>query len=261
MNVFLVGVICIVMAIVTFGVSYLPLAVKELSQERINIISLCSVGILVSATLCIILPESIETITSSDSSNSIYIGYSLLIGFVIMFAIDSVSKSLANEPPLQNQWEEPVIPMNSKRQQIKTIFQTSLTLALILHGLIDGIALGSALKNEDVSFVVAAIIIIHKLPTCFSLCCLLLKQGLEKSVIKLHLGVFALTTPISALLTWLVLSMINSDDFLIGVLLLFSSGNFIYIITHLLSDDIDLNQLIYVFAGMLIPCILSLFHD
>lgn len=260
------------MGLLSYGVGILPLHLDI--NNQIKPVSLFSNGLLIGAALCLALPESIENYSNSGNDSK-WIGISIMLGFVCMTLIDqkrtpgnSSSTIEINEFMLHNEDDDnptaatdgySYLGMVSK---LKSILQVSLTLALLVHAMIDGIALGSSFHKDDISFVFSLIIIIHKLPTCFSLSCLLMQKRINITVIKFHVMVFVLTTPIMAFITWLVLLLIHGSDTVIGILLLFSSGTFIYILTHILNEfeDTSFSELGLLITGILIPGFLSFMH-
>lgn len=264
------------MGLLSYGVGILPLHLDI--NQQIKPVSLFSNGLLIGAALCLAIPESIENYNKNPGNDSKWIGISIMLGFISMILIDQKrvpantnSTIEINEFMLYNDESNTNngggldihgYSYLSIANKLKSISQVSLTLALLIHAMIDGIALGSSFHNDNISFVFSLIIIIHKLPTCFSLSCLLLQQRINISIIKFHILVFVLTTPIMTFITWLVLLMFKGSDTVIGILLLYSSGTFIYILTHILNEfkEISFSELGLLITGILIPGFLSFMH-
>lgn len=246
-----VVLVCTFMAAITYGLGILPLHLDV--KQNLRSISLFSGGLLIGAALCLAIPESIE-IYNDTGNDTKWIGISIMLGFVCMVVTEQLSGDSHNE----NLDFGPV----HHTGLVKSILDSSLTVGLIIHGAMDGISLGSAFHNEDITFVLSMVVIIHKLPTCFSLGCLLLQKGFSNDLVRNHILVFSLTTPVFAFSTWLVLLVTKSSDMVIGLLLLFSSGTFIYVLTHILSDFKDLNgkEIGILLMGIIIPALLGFMH-
>ncbi len=64
----------------------------------------------------------------------------------------------------------------------------------------------------DIEFIVFLAIMLHKAPAAFGLVTFLLHEGLERQRIRKHLMIFALSAPVMALVTFLLLAMGGSGD-------------------------------------------------
>lgn len=249
MKLFELGLLSILMGATSYLAGLAPLKIP-LASKHLNLISVFSMGMLIGTSLVIVIPEGIDTLdeSSSNLSHSVksrYIGISLLFGFMIMYLIDNSSTILSNFN-IKYDVNQAHRNYDSQLEKFKSIFKSPLTLGLIFHSAVDGISLGSSFSKDDITIGVIffIMIIIHKLPTAFSLTTLLAKSSLPGSFVKLHLIVFSLITPISALLTYILFLLLNlENEFAISILLLFSGGTFLYIVTHvmleILSDDKD----------------------
>jgi zinc transporter 9 len=95
------------MLVASFVAGCIPLATK-LSDSKLNFLTSLSVGLLISTSLVVIIPEGVETLYSTKElqsdqdhateeahsfklENHTAIGLALLIGFAVMFIIDQVS--------------------------------------------------------------------------------------------------------------------------------------------------------------------------
>ncbi|KAG6813574.1 hypothetical protein H0H92_009618 [Tricholoma furcatifolium] len=149
-----------------------------------------------------------------------------------------------------------------------------LTFGLVIHGLADGLALGASFLTKDqsgvassLSFIVFLALIIHKAPTSLALTTSLLATSLPRAKCKKHLIVFAASTPISAVASYLLFSFIgNGEDKWTANTLLFSGGTFLYVATVLqpVSDHHGtpgemrpLSRVLHIAFGMFIPFVLS----
>ncbi|KAJ7069564.1 Zinc/iron permease [Mycena amicta] len=120
-----------------------------------------------------------------------------------------------------------------------------LTFGLVVHALADGLALGVSSVGDpasgsdghrDLSMIVFFALIIHKAPTSLALTTALLNTGLARPDCRKHLAVFAASTPIGAILSYLFLSFFSAgatQASWTGLALLFSGGTFLYVATVL----------------------------
>jgi zinc transporter 9 len=90
------------MLVSSFVAGCIPLATK-LSEAKLSFLTSLSVGLLISTSLVVIIPEGVETLYSNKSivtesadqhipmADHTAVGLSLLIGFTVMFIIDQIS--------------------------------------------------------------------------------------------------------------------------------------------------------------------------
>ncbi|XP_023245076.1 zinc transporter ZIP9 isoform X2 [Copidosoma floridanum] len=223
------------LALVMLGGSYLagslPL-VMNLSEDKLQLVSVLGAGLLVGTALAVIIPEGVRALFNGAVHNCEFyfffpsdlhslIGLSLVLGFVFMLLIDQCS---------------------TKRSGGKERSVTA-TLGLVVHAAADGVALGAAATTSqaDVEAIVFLAIMLHKAPAAFGLVSFLLHEGVERRRIQKHLWVFSLAAPISALITYFgigkegkeTLSNVNAT----GLAMLFSAGTFLYVATvHVLPE-------------------------
>ncbi|KAH3664139.1 hypothetical protein OGAPHI_004853 [Ogataea philodendri] len=294
----------LVMGISSFLSGLIPLAV-EISPANLHYASMFSVGLLISTAFVLIIKEGLEHYTVDEP-----IGLWMLTGFAVLFTINSLTSIVSSSsakpsssfeqsfqldefdressrpftpPPSSHRHEELGTPFAAKQPPKNLIlapFKNAQTLGLIIHALTDGIALAaSVLSAPDSStdlgsmFVVFAIFI-HKLPTCFALASLLLAEGLSRIEILHHVGIFSLSSPAGAFLTYLFVTMaINVDlNEAAGELLVFSGGAFLFVAFHALHETLHQNQrpndkrsqfkaLGICLLGMILPAFITLIEE
>lgn len=240
--------LCVIMGAATYGAGVLSLYFK-LSSTKSESISLFSTGILIGTAILFVLPEGVKTLYESLSKDeqslaSGYIGFSVLAGFVVMFVIDGLQGLLgaSSQNASFNIEETDDSRHTSLHEVVADVFGSSITLGLILHGFVDGIALGSSFAEPDykLQFTFFVAIIIHKLPTAFSLGLILLKEQLDANILKVHILCFALLSPCGALGTFFMVHFVaRADNFAVAILFLFSAGTFLYVISHVMSETTD----------------------
>lgn len=241
--------ITVVMAGLSYGVGMIPILLE--SSDQNHIIVKFSNGLLFGASVFLAIPESLEIFISTKADPK-WVGIIIILGYIIMLNIEQYN---SKRETIDIQELEHVQNLNYK-QLITSIFQNTLVLTLILHSCFDGIALGSSFHNEDISFLFALVIIIHKLPTCFSLSGLLIDKSIDLKLVRLYIGIFALTTPVISLITWGVLFLIGTNEFIISLLLLFSSGTFLYLLSTISKPETTKEFSIFA-IGAIIPLLFS----
>lgn len=183
-----------------------------------------------------------EKIDAPPHTPHAWVGISLILGFILMYLIDTLP-SLKPPPPPQrmNIYSLSDLgsasPPHSASSLPKGTFST--TLGLVIHAAADGIALGASSSQPSLSFIIFLAIMVHKAPAAFGLTSVLLKQGLGKRAARAHLVAFSLAAPLGALVTWIIVRLLGgggggegpgSEDSMrwwTGVLLLFSGGTFL----------------------------------
>jgi solute carrier family 39 (zinc transporter), member 9 len=207
-------------------------------------------------------PPSVETPEHDDKTHekekepqelqTIYIGLSLILGFVLMFLIDRLprhaTESLQGGPQtrhisLDNLGRSSVPGDEESEGFLGSLTPTpkqskglATTTGLVIHAAADGIAMGASATSSDtkLGFIIFIAIMVHKAPAAFGLTSVLLKQGLSKRAARGHLVVFSLAAPVGALTTWAIIGILGggslngeSGQWWTGMLLLFSAGTFL----------------------------------
>ncbi|MCH0630041.1 ZIP family metal transporter [Kocuria palustris] len=237
-------IVLVVMMVVAIIGGLIPIKLGD-KLPGFNYFSYFGMGILIATALVIIIPEGVKTLyeaTSPDGPEAWSIGLPLIFGFVIMYLQDNIPMLLEawNLKSKINYTEvDGLAPGFSIAHGFKSILQSALTLGLLLHGIIDGISLGLsyALSESHIGLIMFVVIVVHKLPTSFSFTSILLKEGFSPQIAQFHLFLFALTTPLAAITTYLIIKVgAHDSQFVIALLFLFSAGTFLYVIHHVMSN-------------------------
>ncbi|KAF8304750.1 hypothetical protein DL93DRAFT_2145062 [Clavulina sp. PMI_390] len=242
----------------------------------------------------------------------------LLLGFIFMLGIEQFSSQLASAtlPHLSGEGSLPssisaadfelspgpgeYISVSSRSSSGSNgviqnkINSVLLTFGLVVHSLADGLALGASLvptsgPEDDyegafglssLSLVVFIALILHKAPAALALTTTLIGR-LPTKILRLHLALFSMATPLATIITYLVLSAFQGKPVTAnqwtGKVLLFSGGTFLYVATLLsplgshahghgdaspspsTANDADLSpwaRICVIAAGMLCPAVL-----
>jgi solute carrier family 39 (zinc transporter), member 9 len=192
-----------------------------------------------------------DTHDDDDHLPTFEIGFSLMLGFVLMFLIDRLPRhaterfqaapatrhiSLDNlSTSSVTGDEESEGFLGSLTPSPKQSRSLATTTGLVIHAAADGIAMGASAttSNMKLGLIIFVAIMVHKAPAAFGLTSVLLKQGLSKRAARGHLIVFSLAAPFGAIATYLLISMLGgslegpSGEWWTGMLLLFSGGTFL----------------------------------
>ncbi len=125
------------------------------------------------------------------------------------------------------------------------------------HSILDGVAIGAG-NMLNISMVILLAVTIHKFPAALALSSILVKGGeYSRKKILTSMFIFALATPIGALVSMNVMNGLDNTD-IIGFALGISAGTFLYIsigdllpTVHEEDDNKNLN-LVLLFVGILV---------
>lgn len=275
------AVLCVFMAAASYGAGLLLFRLDKV-QSHLNIVSQFSVGILVSTCLVIAIPEGVEILYDAAHVNYyellllLAVGMLLISGYFFMFVVDNSQTLMAlfdRRPLYSMEFDESDI--SSVPRLLLSVFKSTVSLGLVIHAAVDGVSLGSAFNEDSNSLQLFFFfaIIVHKLPTAFSLPTILLNDDVPAKIAKTHLFLFSLMTPFTSLLTYvLLLSVSGKRDYIVSSLVIFSGGLFLYVVSLLTSKSqshapIDEQtgskeramNLVYTALGMAVPVIIAPF--
>ena len=181
---------------------------------------------------------SFNSTPPSERTPHVWIGLSLILGFILMYLLDTLPTLSAPSharPPTTNIYS--LSDLSSSPPPPPPSRAISTTLGLCIHAAADGIALGassSSTATTSLSLIIFVAIMVHKAPAAFGLTSVLLKQGLSKRGARAHLVIFSLAAPVGAVGTWVVVRTLGGGGgeeetmrWWTGVLLLFSGGTFL----------------------------------
>lgn len=250
-GIFWIVTLSIVLLLATLGIGIIPVYWIEYGGNNtdyiIAILSQFGVGMLLGTSFMLIIPEGVRECVENGGN----VGFDLLVGFLVVYLLDRWVQTLMKRKPLirdnddlfdnytdisLKSWRDIII---HPKQVVKNVLRNNIVFALAIHGLSDGIALGTTTNNESLLIVVLIAIIIHKIPAVLSLSSLMItKQSLPKYEVISNILVFAASTPLG----YIVLSMFNLKqskfmNWLSGNLLLMSGGSLLYAAFTAFLDD------------------------
>ncbi len=213
----LIFVFAAIMFIAVAAFGYVPLTL-ELSSDRLKQLTAIGAGVLIGSAFLVIIPEALEIFEGHEEVHiePSTIGLAILGGFVLMLLLEVFG-----------------LPHAVHHDEDKDLLGLSATIGLLVHALVDGLAVGASVSSSnETGLIVFVAIMLHKGPAAFGLTSFLKHIKISESKSKWYLFAFALASPIMAILAFFVLrdtSFATVDN--IGLALLFSAGTFIYVAT------------------------------
>lgn len=181
----------------------LPL-VKSWSKNSFRLIISFGAGVLIGTCFFHMLPVIIQPLGSN-------VGIPVIIGFFIIYILERFI--------MVHSCEEDVCDFHT--------VGISAFLGISFHSLIDGLSMGVGFIVKDIGLMIFLAIIIHKFPSALSLTGILIQGGYKKTKIIQLAIIFALTTPIGAIIT---LSVLNDlPEYTLSWSIGISAGTFLYI--------------------------------
>lgn len=204
------------------------------NDKYITILSQFGVGMLLGTSFMLVIPEGVKACLEHNGN----VGLNMLIGFLVVYILDKGVQLLMEHPSRFTLFQENDATeiegikdlLKSPKRILVSILKNNVVFALFVHGLSDGIALGTTINNQSLLIIVLIAIVVHKIPAVLSLSSLMIsRQRLPKWEALSNLFAFALSTPLG----YVVVSAFNlkhSDtmDWIGGNLLLMSGGSLLY---------------------------------
>ena len=153
-------------------------------------------------------------------------GLAILLGFLVMLVLEASGAGHAVHEEHHDHNED-----HGHSHIYHHKIGWTLVIGLSLHAAVDGLAIGAAIASGEsaVTTAVVAAVLIHKAPAAFSLGVFSShERDSEREAIR-DVALFAVATPITLMLSYLLLADIESTT--LGLLMLFSAGSFLYVAT------------------------------
>jgi zinc and cadmium transporter len=203
----------------------LPL-LRELSQKTLALLLSFSAGVLLGAVFIHMIPEAAKFLPER-------VGWAILGGFLLIFVM------------------ERFVVIHGCEERDCDIHQMGIPafLGISLHSLLDGIALGAGFVLPQLGPVVLLAVLIHKMPDGISISSILLSAGWSRRTVLILNLLFALTTPLGALISYLFLRVLSEQ--LVAAAIGISAGTFLAIATADILPQVhridQRNPLIFIF--------------
>ena len=214
---------------------YIPLY-REWSVDKLSLMVAFGGGTLLAAALFLMLPEGWEHVEEgvpwADVEPGFVVAVAITIGFLLMYLLENLALPHLghdHEEHLGHSGEAHAAESASERA-VHQVGGLSAFIALSMHTLIDGIALGTAVTGgEDFALggLVFLAIIFHKMPAAFSLTSALKADNYSNATALTYLVIFNAMVPVGAILAFVVL--FGLPVWLLGAMLCFSAGTFIHV--------------------------------
>jgi zinc and cadmium transporter len=184
---------------------FLPL-LRELSQRALALLLSFSAGVLLGAVFFHMVPETGRVLDE-------VVGWPILAGFLLIFFL------------------ERFVFVHACEEHTCDIHQMGIPafLGISVHSLLDGVALGAGLMLPHLGPVVLLAVLIHKMPDSMSISTILLSAGWSRRKVAALSVLFALTTPLGALLAYVFLRSLSPEHVAVAVGV--SAGTFLAIAT------------------------------
>ncbi|CAG8495324.1 2169_t:CDS:1 [Ambispora gerdemannii] len=235
-------------------------------------------------------PSQIDGDNDKENLAHRYIGIALISGYILMFLIDQIDTFHEQSPSRldtveyteMNAFAEDNIGIEDDRDKDihinnmtgnfpAKIKSHSMTIGLVIHAAADGIALGASANQPTIEFIVFLAIMLHKAPSAFGLCTILLREGYSRQRIRKHVAIFSMSAPLTAIITFMLLQSRaqlnpNSMQWWTAILLLFSGGTFLYVAMHVMQDvnngpgKLSGQHIVTLILGMSFPLLLEFEH-
>ena len=185
--------------------AFIPL-IRKWSKDTFRLIISFGAGILFGACFFHMLPETAQPLGKN-------IGIPVMVGFFTIYILEKFV--------MVHTCEEDACDFHT--------VGLSAFMGISFHSLLDGMSIGAGFIAEDIVFVVFLAIVIHKFPSALSLTGILIEGGYKKKKIIQLAVIFALTTPVGALLSFFILK--NLNEVIIAWAIGISAGTFLCIAT------------------------------
>jgi zinc and cadmium transporter len=188
----------------------LPL-VRDWSYRGLILPVSLSGGVLLGAAFFEMIPESAPALGS-------HLGTPLVAGFLMIFVLEHF---VLVHPHPEDAAEH--------GQAHHIHFGLTAYVGISFHNLLDGLAISATYRNPALGSAVLMAIVFHKVPTAFALTSLLMLDRWKRTSIVFWMSLFALGTPVGAILTWLFLR--DASAVVLAAAVALSAGSFLAIAT------------------------------
>jgi ZIP family zinc transporter len=176
-------------------------------------------GVLVATALVDLLPEAAELI--GEESGPIA-GAAAVVGYLIFMALEAFvhRQSWEHQHPAE---EDPETPHEHNHQQVFGLFAAA---GLILHSMLDGLAIGLGFRvDTELGVLVAMAVLVHGFADGMNVASLVMKAGHRLPVVLTFLAFDVIAPPVGAAIG----SFVNVSQPVLGFLLAAFAGVFISI--------------------------------
>lgn len=226
MIIFWLSVVIVVISVVT---SFGGLAAAErLTERRLQTLTCVASGLLLGSALLVVLPEGFHMVMDEDgfAYSPLILGVAVAAGFVFMLVLESMGLGHAVHEEHHGHQEG-----HGHGHVHHPASGSVMSIGLSMHAIGDGLAIGAATASGEtsISLLVAFGVLVHRVPAALSLGVFSAHETAGRRSIVGGFAFFAFATPVGAFVANLLLD--GADESVIGLVLLFSAGTFIYVTT------------------------------
>lgn len=204
------------------------LTADRLTEGNLQRLTAIASGLLLSSALLVVLPEGFHMVSGADglAYSPLTLGTAVAAGFIFMLVLEGMGLSHAiHEEHHDHQAGHGHGHVHHPNSGLV------MAVGLSMHAIGDGLAIGAATASGEtsISILVAFGVLVHRVPAALSLGVFSSHENATSTSLWGGLLLFALATPAGAITAYFVLD--NASGSLVGIVLLFSAGTFIYVTT------------------------------
>ena len=204
------------------------LTADRLTEGNLQRLTAIASGLLLGSALLVVLPEGFHMVSSDDglAYSPLALGTAVAAGFIFMLVLEGMGLSHAiHEEHHDHQAGHGHGHVHHPNSGLV------MAVGLSMHAIGDGLAIGAATASGEtsISILVAFGVLVHRVPAALSLGVFSSHENATSTSLWGGLLLFALATPAGAITAYFVLD--NASGSLVGIVLLFSAGTFIYVTT------------------------------
>lgn len=206
------------LVIVSMAGAYIP-RLRTFGDSQTHLLISLSTGVFLGILFMMLLPEAIEEGEHGGIETEILMGI-VMLGFITVMSIETYLK--------HKHMAGCSCECGEDRHGHKLVSLSSF-IGLSVHAICDGLALAATfLAGETVGLMATIGMCVHKFVVLLSLSSTMLLTDMKKKECMRRLLGFALITPVSGIVFFLVLNGISIDGFT-GYPLAFAAGTFMYV--------------------------------
>ncbi len=202
----------------------------------------------------------VELIPEIYSTESAKIGLFVMLGFFVQLLLDFLTKGV--EHGHHSHHEKLNQPCGKKHEQVGFV---GIMIGICIHSFLEGMPLSSNFQNAQLQHTLLTGIIIHNIPISIVLVSLFLHTGLRKSTSVILLVIFALSSPLGTMTSYILgEGFVQNMAHFFNIILAMVVGIFLHISTTILFEtdekhSFNLKKFVVILLGFITTIILSFF--
>ena len=231
---------------------------------RLKVLTGIAAGIIIASAMLVVIPNGYELASSEEHEeyvDGLLLGGAILGGFLLMFILEGLGIGHAVHEEHHDHAHD-----HGHAHVHHNHSGWMLVLGLSLHAATDGLAIGAAAATSSISVTatVALAVLIHKGPAAFSLGIFSMHEREQRNDSIRDVVIFSLATPVMMMLAFYALEGLETN--LIGLVMLFSAGTFLYVATvdtlpNIHNPEMGRQTMLYVLFGAILLIMVLLGAD